>query len=61
MPPTVCVLKSYLHKWMDLAGFAHDYESLEELMVVDQLKKQMSKPLRTFLGEQGAERIDLVT
>ena len=53
-------LKSYLQKWMDLAEFKRDYESLEEMMVVDQMRKQMSKPLRTFLGEQGAERIDVV-
>ena len=53
-------LKSYLQKWMDLAEFQRDYESLEEMMVVDQMRKQMSKPLRTFLGEQGAERIDVV-
>ncbi|CAG5120262.1 unnamed protein product, partial [Candidula unifasciata] len=50
-------IKSYLLKWQSLASFTQTYEDLEEMILAEQLKESMSKPLQTFLTENGAERI----
>ncbi|CAG5124820.1 unnamed protein product [Candidula unifasciata] len=50
-------LQGYLTRWREMSGYSSSFEDLQEMILTEQLRETLPRPMQTFLTENGADRL----